>query len=227
MDIHAPLKTIRVKGDGLKPWYNDSIHEARVVCRRIERLYRKSHLEVHRQTFIEKRKHVVRLIQRCKSDYYKDKFSHADQKEIFKLVGSLLNLNLPNLLTTNLPTDQLPQFFCDFFCDKVQNIRSQLDNESSDNHQPDPTASAAAPELNEFTEYDSESIRRIIMKSASKTCMLDAIPTPFLKNPSVLACMLPFIKTMLNRSLQTGIFPLCLKNAIITPVLKKNRTFGQ
>jgi hypothetical protein len=68
MDIHAPLKTIRVKGDGLKPWYNDSIHEARVACRRIERLYRKSHLEVHRQMFIEKRKHVVRLIQRCKSE---------------------------------------------------------------------------------------------------------------------------------------------------------------
>jgi hypothetical protein len=33
----APLRTITIKGDSLKPWYNDAIHEARQRRRQLER----------------------------------------------------------------------------------------------------------------------------------------------------------------------------------------------
>eukprot|EP00914_Ancora_sagittata_P007694 GHVO01015045.1.p1 GENE.GHVO01015045.1~~GHVO01015045.1.p1 ORF type:complete len:491 (-),score=38.71 GHVO01015045.1:344-1816(-) len=123
--VHAPLKTITVKGDGLKPWYSDDIHEARVIRRRYERLYNKSNLEIHRQMYVEQSHCVVRLIQRSKSNYYKEKFTDADAKETFKLVGSLLNSNQPASLPSDLPTEQMPQVFSDFFHDKAHKIRTR------------------------------------------------------------------------------------------------------
>jgi hypothetical protein len=189
MDVHAPLKTITVKGDGLKPWYDESIHEARVLRRKYERMHSKSKLEV-RQMYVAQ--------SRC--------------------VGSLLNSNLPASLPTDLPFKEMPQAFCNFFHGKVHRIRSELDNDAE---QPDMEEASSPPELNVFLECEPADVKKIIQQSAPKTCMLDPIPTTLLKDPRVLACTLPTITLILNRSIQSGKFPSCLKRALVTPALKK------
>ena len=62
-------------------------------------------------------------------------------------------------------------------------------------------------------------LERIIRSSPAKSCDLDPIPTFLLCE--FLDDLLPFIHTMCNTSLSTGILPSSQKRAIVTPRLKK------
>ena len=59
----------------------------------------------------------------------------------------------------------------------------------------------------------------IIMSCASKTCSLDCMPTWLLK--SNIDVVVPYVKDIVNMSLRDGVFPLSLKQAIVTPIIKK------
>ena len=57
------------------------------------------------------------------------------------------------------------------------------------------------------------------MKSPSKSCELDALPTSLIKdNIDVLA---PYITNIVNKSLLSGIFPKSQKIAFVRPLIKK------
>ena len=58
------------------------------------------------------------------------------------------------------------------------------------------------------------------MKSASKSCDLDPIPTNILK--ALLDILIKSITTIINLSLESGTFPLSFKEAHVTPLLKKS-----
>ena len=58
------------------------------------------------------------------------------------------------------------------------------------------------------------------MKSASKSCDLDSIPTNILK--ALLDILIKPITTIINLSLESGTFPLSFKEAHVTPLLKKS-----
>jgi hypothetical protein len=126
-NAHAPLRQITLKGDGMKPWYSDAIHSARVVRRKYERQFRKSPLEVHRQIYVDQCKEVVQLIQNTKKEYFHQKFASASAKEVFRLVDNLLYKEPNHTLPTNVPLGDLPQTFNKFFYDKVHQIRAELD----------------------------------------------------------------------------------------------------
>ena len=59
----------------------------------------------------------------------------------------------------------------------------------------------------------------LINKSPSKSCELDPIPTEILKE--FLPSIGPLFTSVVNESLQTGVFPLHLKEALVKPLLKK------
>ena len=62
-------------------------------------------------------------------------------------------------------------------------------------------------------------VRKLVNKSATKSCELDPISTHFLKKH--LDVLIPLITRIVNTSLQTGQFPNTLKSAIVRPLLKK------
>ena len=62
-----------------------------------------------------------------------------------------------------------------------------------------------------------DEVGKIIMKSASKSCELDPIPTNILK---ALNIVIEPITTIINLSLESGTFPLSFKEAHVTPLLK-------
>ena len=64
-----------------------------------------------------------------------------------------------------------------------------------------------------------DEVRKIIMKSASKSCDLDPIPTNILK--ALLDILIKPITTIINLSLESGTFPLSFREAHVTPLLKK------
>ena len=60
----------------------------------------------------------------------------------------------------------------------------------------------------------------IIMRSPSKSCSLDPIPTTILKE--CIDDLLPFLTAMCNASLLEGHLPVSQRHAIITPLIKKS-----
>ena len=103
--------------------------------------------------------------------------------------------------------------------EKIADIRRELDNESG----PITTyVSLASPVLSRLDKFDKVSvdyISKLVMKAPSKSCVLDAIPTPLLKD--CLSVLAPFLTELVNQSLEQGQFPSLFKLAAITPLLKK------
>jgi hypothetical protein len=66
----------------------------------------------------------------------------------------------------------------------------------------------------------TDDVRRIVMKSPTKSCALDSIPTFMLKES--IDVLLPFLTAMSNASMLEGSLPQSQRHAIVTPLLKKS-----
>ena len=112
------------------------------------------------------------------------------------------------------PSNRTAESFANFFDRK--DIRSSNDGCSTA-----ATSVPATTKFNNFREYSSSDVRRVIMASPTKSCILDPIPT-FLLKESVDA-LLPFLTVMINRSLHEGCLPASHKHAIVhIEVSRKN-----
>ena len=78
LDHHAPLRTIKIKGETSKPWNSDALHEAHQTCTNLECKHGKSGLEVNWQ--------VVCLISHTNSSFCQEKVQHATNKETFQIL---------------------------------------------------------------------------------------------------------------------------------------------
>ena len=70
-----------------------------------------------------------------------------------------------------------------------------------------------------YKKLDQNEVNRIIMGCSNKICTLDCLPTWLLKDN--IDVVLPVITDIVNTSLTTGVFPQAMKQAIVTPILKK------
>ena len=94
-----------------------------------------------------------------------------------------------------MPLEKLPDLFSQFFLDKVENIRDQLDCNTPVNS-PSPC------------NYDT------VFHGST----LDPIPTPLLFE--CLAAVMPVLTNIVNTFLTCGIYPSIYKTAIVKPLLK-------
>ena len=62
-------------------------------------------------------------------------------------------------------------------------------------------------------------VKECIINSAHKSCELDPIPSKLFIE--CLDSILPSLTDLFNSSLASGIFPQCIKSALVTPILKK------
>ena len=75
------------------------------------------------------------------------------------------------------------------------------------------------PIMDSFSVLSEHEVAKIIHRSPSKSCDDDPIPTTLLKN--ILPSFLPVLTALVNGSMQTGVFPDDLKQALVKPLLKK------
>ena len=75
------------------------------------------------------------------------------------------------------------------------------------------------PSFTQFKELLVHDLIKLINQSPSKSCELDRIPTTILKE--VLPSTVPLFTSIVNESMQTGVSPQDLKEALVKPVLKK------
>ena len=98
----------------------------------------------------------------------------------------------------------------------IQNIRQDLDAHPSE---PATLSPCDGPKLCLFQPVTEKEIRKLVVESPTKTCILDPIPTSLTKE--CLSDLLPLITRIVNSSLCSGVVPLQFKQAVVTPLLKK------
>nr|KAG5699342.1 hypothetical protein BaRGS_004279 [Batillaria attramentaria] len=104
LDRHAPSVTRRVRDRASAPWLSAEVMEARRRRRRAERLWRKTHLTVHRQIFTQQRAAAKSCLLAAKTQFYHDRIESAvSSKQLFAVSSELLGKSKTKVLPTDVP----------------------------------------------------------------------------------------------------------------------------
>ena len=102
-----------------------------------------------------------------------------------------MHQNKRNPKPKSTSTDALVSILSKFYSQKMADTMRELDNESSP--------------ITNHVSLASHYISKVVMKSPSKSCVLDALPTHLLKD--CLSVLAPFLTELVNQSLEQGQFP--------------------
>ena len=100
-------------------WYNEELHEAKHLKRKLERKWRKTNLTVDHEIYRNQCASVNKLLQRTRVKFYFEKIEacERDQKTLFKVTKKLLGKNEEVVLPTSSSSEELAQNFSYFFID--------------------------------------------------------------------------------------------------------------
>ena len=185
--------------------------------RHAERRWRRTHENQHREEFRDQKNNLTKQIKIAKKAHYQNKISGAGQaqKALFQCVDELVRKTKSTTLPSNLPKDEQPNSFKNFFHEKIEKLQPFFTQSTDRSKSPCPTVQ----QLQNFHPATTDEIRTLIKTSPSKSCPLDPIPTFLLKD--CLEELLPVITTIINASLYTALVPISFKKAVVTPLLKK------
>ena len=159
--------------------------------------------------YAKERAAVKACVQTAKRRFYCEKIdSSSSCRQPFAVSSELLGKSSTAPLLSDIPgpRSDLPDRFCNFFSDKIDRI---LDSRSCES----PTfAIFDGPQLSQFEPTTEELIRELILKSPTKSCMLDPIPTSITKQ--YLDDLVSLITFIVNASLSTGIVSPQFKQAM-------------
>ena len=216
LDNQAPEATKVITERKKKPWFGDDLKQQKRIVRRREKVYRKYRLEscwialnMERKKY---RKMLFEAKTACYSKQVKDCRGHI--KGLYKMVNTLMGTTLDNPLSNHTSDKDIAEEFADFYMDKIQKIRDNLDG----NPTYEPTKKITS-RLTKFRPFDQTEVKKTILSMKSKSHKLDALPTRLLKE--CIEDLLPTVINLVNLSLQDGVFASEWKTSIIRPLLKK------
>jgi hypothetical protein len=228
LNKHAPLTTRSRLVRSRPAWYTDELRDEKRKQRRLERKWRKSGMASDKDAFWEQHVSYTKMIEDSKKRHFNDALYKANPKDTFRTIGVLLNKNEKILPSTYTP-DVLSNKFAEFFIEKVEKIRSSIRcSKSANSSNPNQMSKSLLYgnhdiikcNLDQFKKLTQCDVLSIIRSCANKTCSLDGLPTWLLKEN--IDTVLPYLTDIVNSSLTNGIFPTCLKKAIVTPIIKKS-----
>ena len=223
LDQHEPIKTKNITVRPRVPWYIDEVKNAKTSRRKAENEWRKSKLLQDLNCFKRNKNNVTFLMNKARREYYPNFVNENsdDQRKLFKVSRSLLNLYKTLLLPPHSNDTELANKMGTFFVQKISKIRSRLD-ETGSSHllNPDPIDSRVCDtSLIEFDTLSEESVRKLILRSNKKCCILDHIPTKLLID--CLDILLPVITRMAIHLFVLVISLMSGNQLLYLPLLKK------
>ena len=176
---------------------------------------------IHHDLYVEQCWVVKKLVQKSKDEHFSNIINDnkSNQKVLFSTFDKWLHRN-PELSFPAAPTAKhLANSFGDFFVGKINAYQSSFVSHSIylDTH----PALPASQHLISFSEIACDDLSKLILPFVSKSCDLDPLPGVILKR--TIEMLLPSITTIVNLSLNTAIVPSNLKEAIVRPVIKKQK----
>ena len=220
-DIHAPVLTKQTSRK-YNPWYNSSTRDLKRTRRKLERKWKKSQLTIDYQLLKQHSNSMYRQIRRDKINYNKTKISECghDYKKAYSMINHMTGNNKESSLPDAHSDLQLANQFSDFFALKVHNIQQELRSETESQQLPsvyDDTFDHSQ-RLSEFATTTEDELLEILNGMPNKHCLLDPVPTWFLKK--IISVTLPFINNLIFSSLSSATMPYLLKTAHVRPILK-------
>jgi hypothetical protein len=221
LEEHAPLQSKSVIARPNNKWYSQYIRSQKTIKRRLERKKNKTGLKIDILFYKEQCKYVNHLVNEAKSEFLKVQVveSKDDINTLFNTAKRILNWKSEPIYPQNVPNIDLPNVFANYFYDKIICINNAIsDTIVREAIQEIENVSVSSSSLSKFEPATEKEITDIISKSPNASCDLDPVPTEIVtKCPS----LVPWITNIVNKSLEAGNVPAIMKQAIITPLLKK------
>ena len=214
LDKHAPLQTKNVVEKALTPWMTSKLLDCKRSCRQLERRWRRSRSGYDRSKYHNYRNLCNRLMTEAKSQYFSNLIDENTEnpRRLWDTINNILHRTPAEALLESNNVKSLCEHFAKYFCDKIRTIQANFSNQVDD--VPSVQKPKIRNKLFNLEPASEDEVRKIIMKSASKSCDLDPIPTNILK--ALLDILIKPITTIINLSLESGTFPLSFKEAHVT-----------
>lgn len=108
-----------------------------------------------------------------------------------------------------------------FFVKKISDLRVSLGAIPNSCSTISRHSSQCSSSFTAFHRVDMDYLRKLVLRTPTKSCLLDPVPTNIMKDCLKLDELLPILTTMTNLSLESGFFPVIWKDSVVTPLLKK------
>ena len=158
------------------------------------------------------------LIDQEKTHHYQSIIAEnqGNTKQLFSVVHLLLGKSKTTPLPSNKSASELCSLFGDFFVEKISKIRNSIPAESNSDNPEVPESSSTMAFFKSVTVVE---VTKLVTSMTNKSCELDPMPTSFVK--VAVGALAPIITRIVNGSLMSGLLPSCYKEALVTPLLKK------
>ena len=173
--------------------------------------------------FYVQRRHVLNIIKMATRTFYRNYIAEhkLDTKSIYAMSFKLLGKMTDNPLPEHGSKLDLTNDFNNYFKDKIDTIMMNL--QSSDDNPTDPkyieSHRTTDVKFEVFLLIEEDTIKTIVRSAPSKSCELDPLPIPLLKEH--LDVIAPALRDLVNNSMKSGIMSTNLKEALLRPLLKK------
>ena len=222
IDKHALRKTKILSNRKKMPWFSDEVSNAIRSRRRAEHkwLLDKNNSDKFLE-FYRSRCLTTNILNQGEKNYFcKPVHDNCTKtKKIFAICNNLLGRSQDLLLPPSFTDKELAKCFNKFFISKIANIRDSLTAKQVQLQSPPVLHQSIVPCMDSFRLLSDKEVAVIVRKSPTKTCEADQIPTTLFKD--ILPHIVPLLREIVNKSLQTGTFPDDLKVALVRPLLKK------
>ena len=158
-----------------------------------------------------------------KRQYYNESVHKCagDQGALFSIINKLLCHASSSPLPSAESNAVLADKFSNYFFSKISKIQDGLNSQLASTNTVSLIDERKSPFLLEaFESVCAFDISKLIASYLLKACPPDPIPAKVLK--WVICNLSPVIASLVNLSLQTGIMPQQLNEAMISPILKKS-----
>uniref|UniRef100_A0AAR2KDM3 Endonuclease/exonuclease/phosphatase domain-containing protein n=1 Tax=Pygocentrus nattereri TaxID=42514 RepID=A0AAR2KDM3_PYGNA len=223
----APLKIKRIRQKNLAPWYNDKTRTLKQTARKLKRKWRHTKLEVFHTAWKDGLIEYRNALTEARSAYLASLIENNkyNPRVLFNVISQIIQNQAGN--EPEIPATLTSEVFMDFFNNKIDNIRQQIQPTVSKSNPAWLPSDLADIEQNTAVEKSLETfyplpqleLEKIISSANCTTCTLDAIPSKLLKE--VLPVIINPISTIVNSSLSLGHVPKAFKLAVIKPLIKK------
>ncbi|MGL4481763.1 MAG: reverse transcriptase domain-containing protein, partial [Lactococcus garvieae] len=220
LDSVAPLRLKKIKENSPTPWYNEHTRALKTAARKMERSWKKTKLEVFRNSWKESMIAYRKAVKSARSAYFSTLLEENkhNPRYLFETVAKLTK-NKASISACG--KQHSCNDFMNFFTSKIVNIRNKImtmQPSTTLSHQSE-YRSLTEEKFDSFTAIGEEELTKLVKSSKSTTCVLDPIPTRLLKEmlPEVIDPLLNII----NSSLTLGYVPKTFKLASIKPLIKK------
>uniref|UniRef100_A0A669B7W6 Reverse transcriptase domain-containing protein n=1 Tax=Oreochromis niloticus TaxID=8128 RepID=A0A669B7W6_ORENI len=217
LDSVAPVKKLKCQKKNPMPWLNEELLNLRRNCRKAERHWRSSRLEVFLRAWKDSLTSFQSAMSTAKANYFSNLImSHKHNSKLLFNTVSQLTESKSTLCCSNL----MAHDFLVFFSDRADTLRNQIIPSSGSLSDYSDVLPVAADKLfSDFKVISLSELTKVVKAARSTTCSLDPLPAWAIKE--LWSALGPYILFLLNISLMTGVFPECYKSAVVVPILKK------